>query len=180
MIKVLGFDISSTCIGWGLIEIDDVNMKLLDSGYIKPIKSGSIIDRLFDTRNKIKDLITKLSPTHIGIEDVICFMKGKSSANTVITLAIFNRMIALLSYDMLNSPPQLFSVMSIRHGLKLNKILPKKEDMPGVVEKHLGITFQYEKNRKNKNKPENYDRADGIAVALYYSFILTKRIKRKK
>jgi hypothetical protein len=35
-------------------------------------------------------------------------------------------------------------------------------------------------NKKGKAKPENYDVADGIAVALYYSFILTEKIKVKE
>jgi hypothetical protein len=70
--------------------------------------------------------------------------------------------------------------MSIRHGLKLNKIFPKKEEMPELVEHHLGIKFPYEKNKKGNFKVENFDRADAIAVALYYSFILIGKIKEKK
>ena len=104
----------------------------------------------------------------------------KSTATTVVTLASFNRMIGLLSYDYLKSHPGLFNVMSIRHGLKLNKNLPKKEEMPDLVSKHLGITFPYIKDKKGKIKPESFDMADGIAVALYYAFILTNRIKIKK
>jgi hypothetical protein len=69
--------------------------------------------------------------------------------------------------------------MSIRHGLKLDGNLPKKEDMPELVAKHLGITFPYEVNKKGRIKVENYDMADGVAVALYYAFLLTGKVKRK-
>jgi hypothetical protein len=70
--------------------------------------------------------------------------------------------------------------MTIRHGLKLNKELPKKEDMPELVSKHLGIKFPYEKNKNGKIKIENYDMADSVGVALYCSLLLTNKVKRKK
>lgn len=181
MKKILGIDCSSSCIGWCLLAIDDEqNISLIQSGYLKPIKQGSIIDRIVDTRNKIKKLIEDLSPDYIGIEEIIKFMKGKSSAQTIITLTTFNRMVCLLAYDYLKTNPSLFSVMAIRHGLKLNNSFPKKEDMPELVAFHLGITFPYETNKKGNLKVENYDRADGIAVALYYAFSLTGRLNKNK
>jgi Holliday junction resolvasome RuvABC endonuclease subunit len=179
--KVLGIDCSSTTIGWSLLNIDqDNNISMIRSGYLKPIKKGSIIDRIVDTRNKIKKLIEELSPDYIGIEEIIQFMKGKSTAKTIITLTTFNRMVCLLAHDYLNASPSLFSVMAIRHGLKENNIFPQKEDMPELVAKHLGITFPYEMNKNGKIKVENYDMADGIAVALYFAFKLTGRLETKK
>jgi hypothetical protein len=106
-------------------------------------------------------------------------MAGKSTAQTIIMLTTFNRMTGLLCYDYLGHSPKLYSVMTIRHGLKLNKIFPKKEQMPELVAKHLGITFPYETNKKGKIKVENYDKADGMAVALYYAFVLSGRVKAK-
>jgi Holliday junction resolvasome RuvABC endonuclease subunit len=181
MSKVLGMDISSTTIGWCSLFVDDSSneIKFLDAGYIKPIKDGTIIERIVHTRDKLLEIINKYSPDYIGIEDIIKFMKGKSRADTIIMLTTFNRMVCLLSYDFLKKPPQLFNVKTIRHGLKTNKILPKKEDMPELVAKHLGITFPYEKNKKNKIKEESYDTADGVAVALYYAFLLSGRVNRK-
>lgn len=180
MSKILGFDISSTCIGYSVLEVNnnDINFVLCD--YIKPIKNGSIIARIADTRDKIKKIIEDNKPDHIAIEDIIQFMSGASTAKTIITLTSFNRMIGLLSYDYLKSEPSYFNVMTIRHGLKLNKTLPKKEDIPELVSKHLRIKFPYQENKKGNLKPENFDMADSIAVALYYSFILTKKIKGKK
>ncbi|HET8792661.1 MAG TPA: hypothetical protein VFM31_02620, partial [Nitrososphaeraceae archaeon] len=162
-------------------EADEVSGKIdfVSASYIKPIKKGTIIERIVDTRNKINDILNKFKPDYIGIEEIIQFMQGKSTAQTVITLTTFNRMTCLLAYDFLQKSPELFSVMSIRHGLKTDKVLPKKEDMPELVAKHLGITFPYELNKKGNIKVENYDMADGVAVALYYSFVLTGKIKRK-
>jgi Holliday junction resolvasome RuvABC endonuclease subunit len=178
--RILGFDVSSTTIGYCILDIDDKdNINLVHADYLKPLKIGSIIDRIADTRDKVKDIIELYKPNYIGIEDIIQFMKGASTAKTIIMLTSFNRMICLVAKDYLKKNPELFSVMTIRHGLKINKILPKKEDMPELVANHLGITFPYLMNKKGKIKVESYDKADGIAVALYYAFALLGKTKRK-
>lgn len=177
--RVVGFDVSSSTIGFSVIDYDTNGLKLVSSGYIKPIKKGSIIERIVDTRDKINKIINEFKPDHIGIEDIIQFMQGKSTAKTIIMLTTFNRMISLCAYDYLKKSPELFNVMTIRHGLKFSKELPKKEEMPELVAKHLEIKFPYETNKKGKIKVENYDRADGIAVGLYYTFVLMGKIKRK-
>jgi len=180
MKKVLGFDISSSTIGYCVLEVDDINntTKYISMNYLTPSKKGTIMERIVDTRDKLIDIIDKIKPDYIGIEDLIKFMP-KSTATTVVVLTTFNRMVCLLSYDYLQRQPELFNVMSIRHGLKLNKDLPKKEDMPELVAKHLGITFPYEHDKKGKVKVESFDKADGVAVALYYAFVLTGKIVRK-
>lgn len=183
MIKtILGFDVSSTTIGWCILNWDDVTNDITfnRAGYVKPIKTGSIIERIVDTRNKIQKIIVDAKPDSIAIEDIIQFMKGKSTAKTIIMLTTFNRMVGLTAYDYLGSSPTLYNVMTIRHGLKLDKELPKKEDMPALVAQHLGITFPYEYGKKGKIKEESYDKADGVAVTLYHAFVLAGKTKKAK
>jgi Holliday junction resolvasome RuvABC endonuclease subunit len=181
MTKVLGFDVSSTTIGWCVLDINQSTGKIdfARASYIKPPKKGGIIERIAKTRDEIWLIIDRVKPDYIGIENIISFMKGKSTAKTIIMLTTFNRMICLLAYDYLKKSPELFNVMSIRHGLKTSKDLPKKEDMSDLVAQYLGITFPYEYNKKGKIKVESYDMADGVAVALYYAFLLTGKIQRK-
>lgn len=179
MSKILGIDCSSTTIGWCMLEITNNKINYLNSGYFKPIKKGNIFERLDHTRKKIKEILNTHNPDYVAIEDIIEFMAGKSSSKTITTLAVYNRNVGMTIYDHMNQAPELFNVMQIRHGLKINKIFPKKEDIPQLVSTHLGITFPYEHNRNGKIKVENYDRADAIAVALYYAFKLTGKVKKK-
>jgi Holliday junction resolvasome RuvABC endonuclease subunit len=180
MTRVLGIDVSSTTIGYCILDIDQSNkISFIHANYLKPLKEGTIIERIVDTRNRLKDIMDGYQPDHIGVEDIIKFMKGKSSADTVVMLTTFNRMTCLLAHDHLQKSPELFNVLSIRHGLKQNNIFPKKEDMPELVAKHLGITFPYQFGKKGKVQEESYDMADGVAVALYYAFVLTGQVKRK-
>ena len=178
---ILGFDASSTTIGYCVLSWDESTNKIsfVKAGYIKPIKKGTIIERIVDTRNQVQKVIVDAQPDYISIEEIIQFMKGKSTAKTIIMLTTFNRMICLTAYDYLGKVPTLYSVMTIRHGLKTGKDLPKKEDMPALVAQHLGITFPYEYNKLGNIKVESYDKADGVAVALYHAFALAGKVKRK-
>lgn len=177
---ILGFDVSSSAIGWAALQIDDAqNITHIKSGYLKPTKDGDIIERIASTRDELQAIIDDIKPDEIAIEEIVKFMSGKSSANTIIMLASFNRMCGLVAYDYLGVSPSYYGVLKIRHGLKTNKVLPAKENMPELVSKHLGIKFAWELNRNDKPRPENYDRADGIAVALYHCFVLTGKTKKK-
>lgn len=177
MKTVLGFDVSSSCIGYCHLQIDDNNqIKFISCNYIKPIKQGNIIERVVHTRNKINDIINNIKPDYIGIEDIIQFMRGHSTAKTIIMLTTFNRMIGLASYDFLKKSPELFSVMTIRHFIKKQaklKSLPQKEELPAILESLLNIKFPWELNKNNKPKVENYDKSDAVCCAYYYAMKLT-------
>ena len=83
MVKtILGFDVSSTTIGYCVLSWDDVtnDIKFVQASYLKPLKKGSIIERIVDTRNQIQKIIVAAKPDYIAIEDIIQFMKGQSTA----------------------------------------------------------------------------------------------------
>ena len=100
MSKVLGFDVSSTTIGYCVLEVDDLTQEIkpLSVNYLKPIKKGTIIERIVETRNKVQKVIVDTKPDYIAIEDIVQFMAGKSTAKTIIMLTTFNRMIGLTAY----------------------------------------------------------------------------------
>lgn len=178
---ILGIDCSSTTIGLCTLKIDENNNILYNSlDYIKPEKDGDLIERIASTRNELQAFIAKVNPDEIAVEEIVAFMKGKSTAQTIIMLTTFNRMACLLAYDHLKKAPERFNVMTIRHGIKLNKQLPAKKDIPELFAKRLNITFPYIYNTKNKIKDESYDMGDGGAVALYYALKLTDQLPKKK
>jgi Holliday junction resolvasome RuvABC endonuclease subunit len=176
MMRILGLDISSSCIGYGCIDanLEDHTLSAVEIDHYKPMKDGDLFERLAQTRKDMKRLFKRLKPDCIAIEDIIQFMGKGSSANTIIVLAQFNRMIGLTAYDYLKEPPSLYAVISIRSGIKLDKKLPPKEDVPEVVAKWLGVDFPYVLNKKGKQSSESNDRADGTAVALHHALRLMK------
>lgn len=164
--KIMGFDCSSTTVGWGVIEYDaEFNIVNIASGWFKPSKTGTIFERLDLVRKEINNLLQTHQPTLIAIEDIVKFMAGKSSAQTIITLSVFNRTIGMSCYDFLGKSPELLSVMTIRHKIKSGKVIPKKDEVPACLEKILNISFNWTYNKKGNIKEESYDEADGLAVA---------------
>lgn len=183
--KLLSFDISSQNIGWAVFDYSQTNILLVDSGVIKPPKKnkGSIFFRLAETKKQIINLLNIYKPQEVAIEEIIKFIKGSSTANTIIALTQFNRMIGLACYENALLEPNLINVMTIRSQLKVNNITPSKEEIPKHIEHHLNMTFPwiYKINKRTKQSqidPCSYDLADGIACGL--AFILKQRPKPKK
>jgi len=166
--RVLSFDISSSTIGYGVLE-KNKKIKLIDSGYFKPLKDEcSIFKSLSEVRKEVAKLLDKYSPDVVAIEDITKFMPKKSSANTIIILAVYNRFIGQYCYEYMEKEPVLLPVITIRNTIKISNKIPEKEEIPSVLEKRLKIKWKYELNRNENIRSENYDRADGIAVGLAY------------
>jgi Holliday junction resolvasome RuvABC endonuclease subunit len=173
--RILGIDASSTTIGIAVIDCNDGYQfeKLIAFEYIKPPKKGNIFERLEKTQKMICDILTKYQPTHIAVEEIVQFMAGSSTAKTIISLATFNRMVGLTCYKYLCSPPEMLSVIKIRHKIKLSKVFPKKEEIPALLAKRLGIKLKpIYKKKKRELAIEFFDAADALAVATCYMMML--------
>lgn len=189
---ILGLDISSKTIGYSVISIDDnKNISILEISQITPIKQTKtktqilknnikktktiitkldIFQQLNYVKNEINKILKKYNPDIIGIEDIAKYFPNKSSANTIITLALYNRTIGLECFNFKSQSPNLCNVLSIRtkikKQLKLNKI-PDKKEIPDCMEKILNIKFPYIYDKNKNINEKSYDMADSLAVAYY-------------
>lgn len=168
MQTILGIDCSTKTVGYSIIQTDDQfnNPKLIICSFLKPPQKGNRFERIIETQKMINDILTTYKPNIIGIEEIIQFMKGGSGAKTIIALARINTSIGLTCYNYLGHSPAMCNVMAIRHGIKLDMALPKKEEIPQLIENILGIKFPYVIDGKNIAE-ESFDAADSCAVALY-------------
>lgn len=176
MQTILGIDCSSSTIGWAYIGVDGSTINLLDHGHIKPPKKDdfSLIERLDSVSKDIERLCEKLNPNFTIVEEITQYMKGKTSANTIITLAVFNRAVSLQLYRSTKKVPLLLLPISIRTRIKrfLGRTEPiEKEEIPGILQEYFGKSFfkvvGYKQRGKNKGQPivETYDEADAVAAA---------------
>lgn len=174
--RLLALDISTTTIGICVLEKkDNGKLKLINKNFYKPPKDGTMVERLFAVKKYFEKLFIKYKIDHLAVEEYIQFMKGGSTAKTVIPLALFNRTICLAYYEMFLRNPTIINVNTVRKFIKINGVTPKKEDVPEFVYKHLKIKYKplTKTNKKTKLEEvmvENYDVADAIAVGLAFIF----------
>lgn len=174
--RIVSFDVSSSVVGYAVIDIKKQDIKLFESGTFKPSKKSHVFENLRHLREQILEILEQYKPDKIAIEDIAQFMPKVSSANTIITLALYNRMVGLTAYEFLHEPPEMFSVMTIRHGLKRGSELPKKEEIPDLVENMLGVTLPVKYKKSGAIRTELYDEADAIAVGLYCAYKVTDKL----
>jgi len=172
MQKILGLDISSSTIGWGILGFESGTIKLLDYGNIKPPKSnkGSLCFRISETYDIMSNFIAEKSPDHICIEAYANkFSSGKSTARTIIVLSVFNELVGMACLKNISIDPNRYAVSTIRSTLsKYSGIkISSKDDVFDYIQNNF-LDFKIRKNRNSNIAKECYDEADAIAVALAY------------
>jgi Holliday junction resolvasome RuvABC endonuclease subunit len=176
---MMGLDVSSATIGLSILSYSDKRKKKLQlkhAEYYKPNKKVCIFEMLSDVRKYIFEKVDEFKPSLVILEDIVMFMKGKSTAKTIVMLSAINRTVGTAVYDSTGQPPVLLGVIKVRHAIKPDKKMTSKEDVPKVVAKILKTRFPYIKdkdgktarNRKGEVVVENYDMADAIALGCAY------------
>jgi Holliday junction resolvasome RuvABC endonuclease subunit len=156
--------------------IDNGKVSIIEHGNIKPPKKDKyeLVERLSIVSDEIDALCQRLNPDYIIIEDFIQFMRNQTSANTIITLAIFNRMVALQVYRTTLKIPLFLLPVSVRAILRKHLRMTRKiekEEIPTILQSYFGKSFfklvGYKTRGKNKGRPvvEVLDEADACAVA---------------
>jgi Holliday junction resolvasome RuvABC endonuclease subunit len=192
--RILGLDISSSTIGLSIINWDGYQENLIHTEYYKPKKEKdqNFIITLKETREFIMNFVKTWQPTEVVVEDFLLAMINRSTAQTIVKLAIVNRTCCLAVMDSFGKPPTLFHISTIRASIlvRLRELnltqpkqkAPKKEELPDAIEKILRIKFPYYYNKKKNIREESLDIADSIAVGLCYieKYLKPQNIKIKK
>jgi Holliday junction resolvasome RuvABC endonuclease subunit len=195
----ISFDISTKTIGIAVISIISNKIKVQSLFYISPEKKGSEFSRLLSLKNqilsivrdiKLSSLFTKSDKLYVSMEKSPLYIPRKSSANTIVKLNIYTRIVGLTLIEELKIDPLQIPVQTIRATLKkLSKSPDKinKDDVPQTIETIMkrvngeDWSFPYLKKKgeilkvkrgkyKGKYIEENYDLADSFAVALTHAF----------
>jgi len=194
MKRVIGLDASTTTIGICILDYDEdgYQSSLVHYEYYKPQKQTAnkearpISDWVLEARQHVFNLIDGYHVTELAIEDYIRFMQGQSSAQTIIPLAILNMTLRIGVKDRYGWDATALTVGKVRHALKRDHVLPKKEDIPALVSTYLGFDeFPWYREFKPRKKvwavmDESYDVADAMAVALAYVKLRSRPEKKKR
>jgi Holliday junction resolvasome RuvABC endonuclease subunit len=179
-VKILGLDCSSSTVGWGLVTITKNKPTLVAYGHLKPLNSKHpLIDRLDNVYERIGGLCEMFDPSFIAVEDILLFMKGRSGAKTITTLAVFNRIMALSAHKHSDAKLKFYPVQTIRKLIKNahDGITVKiaKTDLPDIIRTELEPSFENVYNTKGAIADETYDEGDGIATAWACALDLLNR-----
>jgi len=175
----LGIDISTSITGFAIVA--DGQIVYYDSIDLRKYKN--IFDKTIAMKEKLLDLFeiyqcanedsmrlgsSQFPIEHIYIEQSLhMFMGGKSSAKTLSTLTRFNGIVSWLAYELFEIVPEFIGASTARKhaGIKV----PRGQKAKQVVLQHLLDTepaFKIEYTKHGNPKPESYDRADAIIIAL--------------
>lgn len=166
--KVLSLDISSSTIGWSLLRVENKKLKLVEYGYIKPTKKGTLAERAIDAKEKYIKVLNKTKPDDVVVEDYASkFSSGRSTARTIIVLAVFNEFIKISTIENVKIIPTSYSVRTIRSVVQKEYSMQIK-DKEEVLDfcKTMFPNYKTHLNRNKKIKKECYDECDAVVVGV--------------
>lgn len=155
---VLGLDVSSNRTGYAVLRDGRWSKAVSSYGIIKTPTDFSLSKRLVYFRNEIQQLIRRVKPTHIIIEDVF---RGRNAA-TMKLLSRFNGVAIEISRRQLRKDPQTALAVEVRALLGCGRT--KKEAFSFICTKY-GLDWSF--NKMN-------DITDALALALYGHKMLQK------
>tara|TARA_Y100000592_G_C5423668_1_gene294521 strand:- start:177 stop:737 length:561 start_codon:yes stop_codon:yes gene_type:complete len=176
---ILGIDISTSITGFAIVA--DGQIVFYDSIDLRKYKN--IFDKTIAIKEKLLDLYemyqcdnessirignSEYPIEHIYIEQSLhMFMGGKSSAKTLSTLTRFNGIVSWLVYELFEIRPEFIGASSARKAAGIK--VPRGQKAKQVVLQHLldnEPAFKIEYTKNGNPKPESYDRADAIIIAM--------------
>ena len=175
---ILGVDVSTSITGFAMVA--DGKLLYYDSVDLRKYKN--VFEKGAVLKEKILDLYeayqcnneatystaSDFPIEHIYIEQPFTFFNsGGSSAKTMATLQKFNGIVSWLLYELFEIQPEYVLAQTARKKVGIK--VPRGQKAKQVVLQFLldsEHAFHVEYTNKGNPKPESYDRADAIIVAM--------------
>lgn len=178
---ILGVDVSTSITGFAVVA--DEQLVYYDSIDLR--KHKNVFDKTIAIKEKILDLYemyqlnnsdnssagfgnSEFPIEHIYVEQPFTFFNsGGSSGKTMATLQRFNGIVSWLLFEIFEIRPEYIGATSARKQVGIK--VPRGKKAKQVVLEHLLKTepaFNIEYTKHGNPKPESYDRADAIVIAM--------------
>jgi crossover junction endodeoxyribonuclease RuvC len=151
---ILGIDPGTITMGYGLIQVDQNKISLLDMGVLQPGKINDTYKKLQLIFNTVSGLITKYQPTDFAIEAPFF---GKN----------------VQSMLKLGRAQGVAIAAAMRHGLEVTEYAPKKvkQSVTGNGNANKEQVMKMLQQILNfKDNPKHFDATDALAVAVCHFF----------
>lgn len=148
---ILALDVSSSSTGYAVFKKGRWTKAKNSYGVIKTSSSMTLGARLCKFRDEVEELIDRVKPTHIVIEDVF---SGRN-VKTMKLLARFNGVAIELSKRKIDTEPLIVLTASVRKFLKCGR---SKEEAFSYICDRYSLDWKFKKTN---------DITDAISLALY-------------
>jgi len=172
----LGIDISTTTIGWCVINLEDFSEFVVDHISLDKVKTKTFWQKFDFAKQELETVISKYDIVKFGVEEnLIGFTPHMSSANTIVVLAKFNAVISSYVRDRLSIDPINVKFVTAR---KVAGVLVQQKKKCGKTAKEqviaqltsegkpLAFLSQF-KTKTGKLKPWVGDRVDAWVIANF-------------
>lgn len=166
---ILGLDISSSITGIAVIDNGKlIHSEMCDTRNKK--KYGHIYDAGQKFKGILEDIKANYDITDIYAEErLLAFMKQRTSAKTLATLAEYNALYCYLAEEIFGIRPEKIYATTARTVTEVKEFKDsEKETKQWVLEAVQSklSSFSFDLTRYGNPKPGTYDRADAAVIAL--------------
>ena len=160
--RILGIDPGIAIVGFGLIESDRGNMRMLQYGAVTTEAGLPLATRLVQIEDDMRALIRQLQPDEIAIEELF-FSKNITTGIAV----AHGRGVVLCTAERLGIPIFEYTPMQVKQAV-VGYGLAEKRQVMDMTRRLL----------KLKAVPKPDDAADALAIAICHARSATSRLRR--
>ena len=161
--RILGIDPGIAIVGFGLIESDRGNMRMLQYGAVTTEAGLPLATRLVQIEDDMRALIRQLPPDEIAIEELF-FSKNITTGIAV----AHGRGVVLCTAERLGIPIFEYTPMQVKQAV-VGYGLAEKRQVMDMTRRLL----------KLKAVPKPDDAADALAIAICHARSATSLLRRK-
>ena len=161
--RILGIDPGIAIVGFGLIESDRGNMRMLQYGAVTTEAGLPLAKRLVQIEDDMRALIRQLQPDEIAIEELF-FSKNITTGIAV----AHGRGVVLCTAERLGIPIFEYTPMQVKQAV-VGYGLAEKRQVMDMTRRLL----------KLKAVPKPDDAADALAIAICHARSATSLLRRK-
>ncbi len=152
-LRILGIDPGIAIVGFGIIEYDNVNFKVIDYGAITSPAHVAVPKRLKMIYDDLNYVIEKYKPDEIAVEELFY----NNNAKTVINVAQA-RGVIILAGENHNIPVFEYTPLQVKQGV-VGYGRAEKKQVQQMVKNILGL----------HEVPKPDDTADAVAIAICHA-----------
>jgi crossover junction endodeoxyribonuclease RuvC len=153
-VRIIGIDPGSNLTGYGIIESDNRNVRLIEGGVIKLSQSQSLEKRLERLHNELTQIFKEFSPEEAAIEEVYSHYKYPKTA----VVMGHTRGVILLTLQMYKIKIFNYSATKVKNSVT-GSGRASKEQVQSMVKVRL----------KLNEVPKPFDVADALACAICHA-----------